>query len=95
MPMDVARTSPNAEVSPARADLETRTADLSGIIEALVACQTATARRADTRSVAALDPVALTEALHPRGLRLPRKQRRRASTGRNLNVRVFFLSPGD
>jgi hypothetical protein len=67
-------------------NLEARVAELERMLAAAPVARSAP----DPIARPALDPVELTKALHPRGLRVPKRAGRRSG---DLSLRLFFFVP--
>jgi hypothetical protein len=85
-----AEASKTAPAVTSRADLEARVAELERVVATLTALRNADlADRRDERP----DPVALTRALHPRGMRRSRNAKRGSSADGTLSVRAVLFQP--
>ena len=73
-----------------RADLEARVAELERVVATLA---TLRAERAIEPRDARPDPVALTRALHPRGMRSARNPMRRSSHDGTIGMRIVAFRP--
>jgi len=73
--------------APAQPDLAARVAELERVVATL-----ATLRR-ERSTGDRPDPVALTAALHPGGMRSTRRSKRRAASGGTLPMRLVLLDP--
>ena len=73
-----------------RADLEARVTELERVVATLATLrdERAAARRKDRP-----DPVALTRALHPRGMRSARNPMRRSSSDGTISMRFVMFRP--
>jgi hypothetical protein len=73
-----------------RADLEARVTELERVVATLATLRNErTADRRDDRP----DPVALTRALHPRGMRSARTPMRRTSNDGTIRMRIVAFRP--
>ncbi len=85
-----AEASKEAPAVTSRADLEARVAELERVVAALTALRDENlAARADERP----DPVALTRALHPRGMRRSRNAKRGSSADGTISLRAVLFQP--
>ncbi|MGO9875580.1 MAG: hypothetical protein ACLPVY_17490 [Acidimicrobiia bacterium] len=87
------RDAPASSDRPApvsRADLEARVAELERVVATLAALHD---ERLVDRRTERPDPVALTRALHPRGMRRSRNTKRGSSTDGTLSVRAVLFQP--
>ena len=73
-----------------RADLEARVAELERVVATLTTLQSV---RRDDRPTERPDPVALTRALHPRGMRRSRNAKRGSSANGTIAVRAVLFEP--
>jgi len=90
MAMDATRLYPEVPAVPGQPDLEARVTELERIVATLATLRNE--RLIDTRPVRRdpPDPVALTAALHPRGLRRRRKAPRSSADG-TLAARIVLF----
>ena len=90
MGMEAAPIVASEPANTSRADLEARVAELERVVATLATLRDARmSERRDERP----DPVALTAALHPRGMRSPRKLTRRTSGNGTIAVRFVLFDP--
>ena len=85
--MAEAKFYPEVIDAPAQPDLATRVAELERVVETLASLRRE--RFTDERP----DPVALTAALHPGGMRSVRGAKRRRSSEGTLPVRFVLFDP--
>jgi hypothetical protein len=88
--MDAAQIVPSEPAERSRAALEARVAELERVVATLA---TLRSTRMHERRDEHPDPVALTAALHPRGMRSPRKLARRSSSDGTIAVRFVLFDP--
>jgi hypothetical protein len=93
MAMDAARLYPEVPADPGRADLEARVTELERIVATLATLRNE--RLIETQPVprSTPDPVALTAALHPRGMRTGRRPSRSSADGTLATRIVLFHNP--
>jgi hypothetical protein len=87
------RPSPPNSVAPqqlSRADLEARVAELERVVATLASLRE---ERSVERRTERPDPVALTAALHPRGMKSARNPRRRSSNDGTMAMRFVLFEP--
>jgi hypothetical protein len=91
MAMEATQLYPAVPADPGRADLESRVADLERIVATLATLrdERLIERRPEHRPPHP-DPVALTAALHPRGMRSARARRGSSSDG-TLALRIVLF----
>ena len=81
---------PAAPAELSRADLEARVAELERVVATLASLHNErTAERREDRP----DPVALTRALHPKGMRSARNPMRRTSDDGTIGLRFVMFRP--
>ena len=85
--MAEARFHPEVIDAPSQPDLATRVAELERVIETLAAL------RRERPAYERPDPVALTAALHPGGMRSARGAKRRRSGDGTLPLRFVLFDP--
>ncbi len=94
MAMEATQLYPAVPDSSRRPDLEARVAELERVVATLATLRDARlVDRPRERSVADLDPVALTRALHSHGGRTRRRSPRRSSGDGTLALRVVLFDP--
>jgi hypothetical protein len=77
-----------------RSDLEARVAELERVVATLSSLRDERfVDRRDARREERPDPVALTAALHPRGMRSARKSKRRSSSNGTIGLRFVIFEP--
>ena len=87
------RPTPSNSVAPqqlSRSDLEARVAELERVVATLASLRE---ERQVERRAERPDPVALTAALHPGGMKSARKPRRRSSNDGTLAMRFVLFEP--
>jgi len=91
MAMEATQLYPDVPAVPGRADLEARVAELERIVATMATLRNErlVERRPETRGPHP-DPVALTAALHPRGMRSARTARRSSGDG-TLAMRIVLF----
>ena len=85
--MAEARFYPEVIDAPSQPDLATRVAELERVVETLASL------RRDRSAYERSDPVALTAALHPGGMRSVRGAKRRRSGDGTLPLRFVLFDP--
>jgi len=92
MAMEATQLYPEVAAAPGRPDLEARVAELERVVATLATLrdERTVERRADRRDEH-VDPVALTAALYPNGMRSARRPKRGSSPNGALAMRVVLF----